>query len=753
MGLAARISVVLVTATGLALGTVGTLPAAADQPGTTGSIECSVTRPGLPVGTRIDTPVSGNVTCTHSAKAGVSLSVADYVLDEFGPFNGILKFNAANGDFTYTPGWYAPDPVTGKRDKLPEYTGTDSFTVNATSADGAVSSVLVPIQIEAPGRSCDTKFAPTTRTMFNDPSGSPAKQYQMLRYLLKMIDCTPAKNPDGTQASIRFSFYSLSYAPVQSALSAAAARGVDVRALTNSHSDKYPAWQELAKDLGSDTTKGTYATTCWQGCLTPRTGPVAGGPTAWYAAKATTLTSNSVVFSDRSLPGNSRIVSYRYDFGDGTFADGPGPHRKDYAGRGTYRTSLTVTDSAGVRHTTYGNKTLPDNTEPMYPSMHSKIYLFSTVGTGAKARRWVSGYSSGNPTYYQSRKGFNNLNIAVGDKTLYDIFIDYENDLVAASRGEKFSDNYFRTAKTPGRKSTKAPATTVHFGPQASGDINREILKSIKCRYKVGKTWKRTYVRVSMFVFTRTGVARDLWRLAMRQGCRVEVVYTQMSQRVRGADGKWLKDSNGGPTRYGAADCLATPPSKVIVKPATKRKPARRKVVKNSMKGPDGWCSGGSLRGFVPVTSTGLWLDRTSPFGGGRLRVRMSCPVAPRYNSVLKTWSVTCIRPDIFTHNKVMLVKGMVRGKNQRYVMTGSANWSSPGLRSSDELITEIQKSKKLYLQYKENYKYQKAVVARNSAKKTKKKKSAAKTFMVALSGSQQLDVRGMTDEQLAGQD
>ena len=303
--------------------------------------------------------------------------------------------------------------------------------------------------------------------MFNDPSGSPADQYQMLRYLLDMIDCTPTKNPDGTQASIRFSFYSLSYAPVQAALSAAAQPRRGVQAVTNSHSDKYPAWQELAKDLGNDTTKGTYATTCWQGCLTPRPGPAPGGPTAWYSANATTLTSNSVVFSDRSLPGNSGIVSWRYDFGDGTFADGPGPHQKDYAGR--YLPDLPDRDRCGGREPhDVGSKTLPDNTEPMYPSMHSKIYLFSTVGTGSKARRWVSGYSSGNPTYYQSRKGFNNLNIAVGDKTLYDIFIDYEDDLVAASRGELFSANYFRSAKTPGNTASKAPATTIHFGPQTS---------------------------------------------------------------------------------------------------------------------------------------------------------------------------------------------------------------------------------------------------------------------------------------------
>ena len=134
------------------------------------------------------------------------------------------------------------------------------------------------------------------------------------------------------------------------------------------------------------------------------------------------------------------------------------------------------------------SKTLPDNEEPDYPSMHAKIYLFSTVGTGAQQRQWVSGYSSGNPTYYQSRKGFNNLNIAVADKGLYDIFNRYMGDLVQASRGELFSANYFRTFDTPGNAASRAPATTVHFGPQTvDGDINRDILKSIQCLYKVGK--------------------------------------------------------------------------------------------------------------------------------------------------------------------------------------------------------------------------------------------------------------------------
>jgi phosphatidylserine/phosphatidylglycerophosphate/cardiolipin synthase-like enzyme len=82
--------------------------------------------------------------------------------------------------------------------------------------------------------------------------------------------------------------------------------------------------------------------------------------------------------------------------------------------------------------------------------------------------------------------------------------------------------------------------------------------------------------------------------------------------------------------------------------------------------------------------------------------------------------------------------------------MTGSANWSSPGLRASDEIITEIQDAGALYDQYRANTEYLKKVIKRNSLKKPKKR--SAQTYMLQLSGSQQLDVTGMSDEQMAGQ-
>ncbi len=735
-----RHSLIAVVGTALVVSGLATLPSPPAAAAPTGTITCAVS-PGSPVLTMMNTPVSGAVTCTHSAGLPVAHAVAPYLADVRGPFAGKLTLDRATGAFTYSPGWYPPDE-NGRQERLPEYTGPDSFVVIATASDGATASTEVPIVIQPPPRSCNPDFTPTTRTLFNDPSGSEAKQYQMLRYLIQMIDCTPPVNPDGTQASIRFSFYSLTYAPVQAALTAAARRGVSVQALTNSHSDKYAAWRELNRTLGANSSATNFATTCWQGCLTARPGPVPGGPTAWYHADATTLTSRTVVFSDQSIRGTQPIVRWRWDFGDGTRAEGPGPHTKTYAADGTYKTSLTVTDAAGVTHTTRGDRTLPDNLEPMYPSLHSKLYLFSTVGTGRQSRQWISAYSSGNPTYQQARKGFNNLNVAVGDRTLYTIFRNYFNDLVRASRGQLFSSNYFRTLTTPGNAATGARPTTVHLLPQTSGDINRDILKSIKCRYKVGTKWKRTDVRVSMLVMTRRGVAGDLWRLAMQQGCNVEIVYTQMSQRLKGANGRWLADEDGGPTDWGVADCLSTPPTKVVLTKARKGKPAKRKVVRNSV----GDCSGGSLRGGVPVTSNGTWLNRTSPYGGGRLIVRMSCPVAPKYDPVRKSWAVACIRADVYTHHKLLMVNGHIHGKPQKYVMTGTSNWSRSSLRLSDELITEIQHAGALYDQYRSNHEYIKKVVAKNSLKKGKK----ATVYRLQLSQSQVLDVRGLTDEQLA---
>ncbi len=403
----------------LILSSLGAPPAQAAA----GTITCKVS-PSAALRTKMDTRVTGRLICKHSKKQALTYARLPYAANKFGPNAGVAAVNKA-GAFAYTPGFYPPDPVTHKRDRLPDYTGPDSFLVRVRAKGGATRNVKINIIVVAPPHTCDPKFVADTRTMFNDPSGAEAKQYQMLKHLIEMIDCTPTLNPDGSRAFIRFSFYSLTYAPVEAALTAAAKRGVTVQALTNSHADKYEAWKQLARSLGTNTRARNFAGTCWQGCLTPRTPPAAGAPTAWYSAEAKSLTGKKVVFRDRSLARGAKIVSWKWKFGDGKSAKGRGPHTHTYRKYGTYKTSLTVKDAKGRKHTTVGRKTVPDELEPEYPSLHSKVYLFSTVGAGKQARRFVTAYSSGNPTYQQSRKGFNNLNITVGDKTLFSIFNTY----------------------------------------------------------------------------------------------------------------------------------------------------------------------------------------------------------------------------------------------------------------------------------------------------------------------------------------
>ena len=112
---------------------------------------------------------------------------------------------------------------------------------------------------------------------------------------------------------------------MQAALTAAAKRGVTVQALTNSHADKYAAWQELAKSLGGTRWARNFATTCWQGCLTPRT-PAARGPDSLVLRGGDeSLTGNTVVFRDRSLATGRKIVSWKWKLRRREDATGTGP--------------------------------------------------------------------------------------------------------------------------------------------------------------------------------------------------------------------------------------------------------------------------------------------------------------------------------------------------------------------------------------------------------------------------------------------
>lgn len=633
-----------------------------------------------------------------------------------------IRLMAAASCLALAAGWLTGGSAAAGRTPSAERTpstGAWAPTDEGSAVDFAVKSgqatvgSAVVTSVEGPPATCDPTFRPASTILFNDPSGSRSAQLRLVNDLVKTVDCTPPTNPDGSQASIKLSFYSLSVAPLGRALVAAARRGVAVQVLANSHADRLRAWGELVEKLGSDTSADSFAVTCWSGCLTPRQRPVPDGPTAWFTARATSADSLTVAFTDLSRGGGAPITSWSWDFGNGTHATGPGPHVTTYAAEGMYPTSLTVRDAVGMTHRVGGNVTVPDSLEPMYPALHAKVFLFSTVAAGRSVRRWVSAFSSANPTYLQAREGFNNLNVRVGDRELYRVFDRYFGDLVAGSQGTLLSPDYYRSASITGDPASGSSPAVVHFLPRRSGDVQLDIVRSIQCRYTLDGKTRRTKVRISMFAFSRIEIAAELWRLAFERGCSVELVYTTMTQRLRGADGAWIRDDTGMILPWGPADCLSTPPTRAIANPLGKGSPGARVEVANTVDGPAGLCAGGTLDGRVAGAKAGVWVDRVSPISKGRLTVTAACPVVPFFDRILRVWAFACKGPGVFTHQKVMLVDGVVRGKVQKYVLTGSANWSETGLLNNDEVVVELLEAPRIYRAYLKAYQHQKDVFAR----------------------------------------
>lgn len=601
--------------------------------------------------------------------------------------------------------------------------GPTGVTAATTSAEARVppagpsdSGARVPQAAPAVAPSCDPDFRPTSTTLFNDPAGSRSAQFRLQTDLVRMIDCTPPTNPDGTQASIKLTFYSLTLGPVRRALVAAARRGVSVQVLTNSHADRFRAWTELVDELGSDSRNNTFAVACWQGCLRPRQPPAPGGPTAWFAVRTTSADSRTAVFTDLSKAGSAPIASWFWDFGDGTSAQGRGPHRHDYRSDGIYSTSLTVRDSLGVTHRMSGDVTIPDKLEPMYPALHVKMFLSSTVGTGRGVTRWVTAYGSGNPTYAQARRGFNNVNISVGDREMYQAFEQYFEDLRAASQGRLLTHDYNRTTSTPGHAQTGSPPTIIHFMPRDSGDLQLEVLRSIECQYMRDGRMRRTRIRITMFAISRLEIGAELWRLAYERGCAVDILYATMTQRLRADDGTWVRDEAGALMGWGPADCLATAPTRRVRIPGGPGSKSQRTETPNTIDSAGGLCAGGTLDGRVAGTTPGTWIDRVSPISGGRLTVTAGCPVETHFDSMLRTWVFACRESRLFTHEKVLLVDGLVHGRVQKYVMTGSANWTDTGLHHNDDVVTELLDAPTIHDAYLRAHRHQKEELARANA-------------------------------------
>jgi phosphatidylserine/phosphatidylglycerophosphate/cardiolipin synthase-like enzyme len=585
-----------------------------------------------------------------------------------------------------------PVPSSGAN---PVRVAVPSARVDTSVDQPAAPAVPVRTGLTRDRRECPAKFVPQTGATFNVPSGTRRQKYAIQNAIIRLIECTQPRNRDGSRATIRAAFVSLTIPAVRRALVDAAARGVHVKVLSASHADEFRQWRKLALALGGNLKAANFAVTCRRGCLSPRTPPPAGSPTAWYRISPKSGAGRTFTFRDESSPGADAITGWSWAFGDGETSNSRGPIVKTYAKDGSYRTSLTVTDKQGRTHTTVYPVAVPDSLEEGTPALHSKVFLFSNVGIGRNQRTGVLLHTSANPTYAQSRSGFNSAYTVVGDKVMYAALVNYHRDLTRGAAGKLLTPNYFRSVRSPG--SATAPRERAYFYPKSrpsgvGGDDLRQVLQQVQCTYREGGRTKRTSVRLSIAILSRRGLAEDLWQMAYAPpdhggGCRVEILYSAMTQRLR--------DPRTGvyaTPEWGVADCLSTPPVTPLGGYNTLDDPV------------EGRCGGGSLGGLPPSPAGGpFWWHKSSRLSGGRLAVGVSCQVALHRDPNGHT-SVRCAQSSpIFTHNKVVMIDGMVDGKVQKVVVTGSANFTRAALRSNDEVMFRIH-AVRVYNAFRANY-------------------------------------------------
>ena len=155
---------------------------------------------------------------------------------------------------------------------------------------------------------------------------------------------------------------------------------------------------------------------------------------------------------------------------------------------------------------------------------HNKIFLFSSTG----GRSNVVVQSSANMTVTNRTRGWNNAITFVENPGLYNGYLGYFDDLAAMRK----TNDYYRTwtagnaklyffprAASPGARSTDTGTDTVY-----------SVLDNVRCtgNTRVGTRDGRTVIRIAMYSFTRSLVARKLQELD-GEGCHVSVVYSDAS--------------------------------------------------------------------------------------------------------------------------------------------------------------------------------------------------------------------------------
>ena len=155
---------------------------------------------------------------------------------------------------------------------------------------------------------------------------------------------------------------------------------------------------------------------------------------------------------------------------------------------------------------------------------HNKIFLFSSTG----GRSNVVVQSSANISRTNRTRGWNNAITFVENPGLYNGYLGYFDDLARMRK----NPDYYRTWTAGDARLhffPRAPRPG-HRGTDTATDSIYQELENVRCtgNTTVGTRDGRTVLRVAMFAFTRSLVARKLQELDDK-GCYVSVVYTDAS--------------------------------------------------------------------------------------------------------------------------------------------------------------------------------------------------------------------------------
>ncbi len=295
-------------------------------------------------------PGTYNVTLTVTDDAGATDSAMttanivaapqDPIADPNGPYSGIAGAPVTfDGSGSFDPdggaiasyAWDFGDGATGTGvSPTHTYAVAGSYTVTLTVVDneGATSA---PATTTA---SIDVNQAPTA-----DPNGP----YTGVVGVNVMFDGTGSSDPDGTIASYDWDFGDGSTGSGAQPQHAYAAVG------------SYTVTLTVTDNLGAVSDPATTTADIVVGNLPPTADP--NGPYSGTVGVAVTFDG-----SGSSDPDGS-IVSYVWDFGDGSTGNGVAPSHT-YATSGTFTVSLTVTDNAGATDTATTSATIGMGNQP-----------------------------------------------------------------------------------------------------------------------------------------------------------------------------------------------------------------------------------------------------------------------------------------------------------------------------------------------------------------------------------------------------